>query len=88
MSTEKTSAASEISILQVIQELERGNAAPLPEQPKASVESTEVAQAQQLKASLERKRELVRLLNGYTDVGDISQKIDVALAELDAIINA
>jgi len=88
MSTAKPTETKEVSILEVIRALESK-----PAENKAKADKAADASApdpQQLLASLEKKRQLINLLDGYINKGDIitmKKELNKAITDLEKIIN-
>lgn len=90
MSASKTENVKEVSILNVIRELTSSK--PLENQPnKIKGADRNLPDPHTLLASLEKKRELLNLLEGCTNMTDIpnmKKQLNQAIADLEEIINS
>lgn len=90
MSASKTENVKEASILNVIRELSSSNA---PESKPNNIKETNrnLPDPHTLLASLEKKRQLISLLDGYMnkkDITDMKKQLNQAIADLEEIISS
>ena len=84
--TPNTKEVSEVSILKVIRELESAK----PAEKTTGDKDAALPDPYQLRASLEKKRQLINLLDGYMNKQDITamkRQLNQAITELEHIIN-
>ena len=90
MSASKTESTKEVSILNVIRELTSSK--PVESKPnKIEDADRKLPDPHTLLASLEKKRELLNLLDGCmirTDITDMKKQLNQAIADLEEIISS
>lgn len=89
MSASNVRQNDELDILSIIRELEQSRVPKAPVEPKA--EEVSAPSPARLLESLQEKRKLIGLIDGYADPTDISEmkaKLNDAIADLEEIIGA
>ena len=88
MSTGHVSKNPEVDTLSVIRELERSGPAPIAQGEKDVAHSPDPAK---LLESLQKKRDLIGLIDGYANVkgiGEMKSRLNEAIVDLEEIIGA
>lgn len=84
MSSRTVNRNTETDILSIMREIESKQIRPqVKEETKSAAPP---ADPTKLLESLQKKRELINLIGGYADIGDMKSKLNEAIADLEEII--